>query len=637
MSDAIRAAIQQGDADGALLAAESALEGGEIDALTQRILELLVGESAWVREGTLSVLHRLRPDERLLKRLFSELSSGDHPERRNAARSALAAMATPGAADPAAPLPHLLDGIRNDPDVDVRILCANALGESQNPRAREALEAALEDPQPNVVAAAAEALGTLNDPRAVEALVALAERRDFWTGNAAVMALGVLGDARATPALVALTSDPWLATEAARALGRMGDSAGLDALRDMIDMPEDPRQAAVRAAADIVGRTGVAAPGWLRAVLRDEVDSLIKEFRETGEPECARLLGLAGTEGAAAALLTELRDDPDGAAAVGLEHLPEEIRAEALLKALDTATEEELPTLLSHLPSLRSRNDLERVASFLTDARAEIHAAAADALSRADAERVLAVLAEVRRDPSARLGVALAYGRLGSNRCTPLLEMLGDPDPRVRAAAAEGTGRCGLATAGELAAALGRESDPETARALLRALGTAGGHEAVETLQRELRSEDAAHRFEAVRALGCTGSAEAFAPLLEALSDPEPGVRTVALAALGDLGDVRAEEPLTAHIEDPDRDRRRIAAAAIERLSSVASTGKLEASLRDPDREVRLVAVNALARLRLPGSAEALERVAAEDADPLVRNAAAAVAASLQDRAAEDS
>src|SRR5690606_34356863 len=104
-----------------------------------------------------------------------------------------------------------------------------------------------------------------------------------------VMALGSLADRRAIPALVNLTSDPWLATEAARSLGRIGDVEGLEALRDMIGMPEEPRREAVRAAAQIVLQSGTEPPEWLRHALREEEDELLRSFGEAEEAGSARL------------------------------------------------------------------------------------------------------------------------------------------------------------------------------------------------------------------------------------------------------------------------------------------------------------------------------------------------------------
>lgn len=635
MSEVVRAAARAGDEEGAYRAAAGLLAEGRREELVEAVLGLLAGDTSWLRDIAISLLRRIRPDAALVDLLLAELASGSHPDRRNAARTSLSTLSAPGSFDPSVPLPRLLERLAHDEDVDVRILAANALGESHNPRAREALEAALHDPQPNVVAAAAEALGELNDPRAVTALIALAERRDFWTGNAAAVALGRLEDPRAIRVLAELTRDPWLAAEAARALGATGDSAALDALQDMMGMPEEQRAEGIRAAAAIVARTGVPTPAWLRAALAEDEAALAERLSDAGDAEAARLLGMTGTGSATQALLNRLREDPDGAAAVGLELTPAAIRAEAILERLPTAPHDELASLLTLLPPLSDRAAIESVARWLADEDAEVRSAAAEALRHADVEHTLQVLDLLRQDPEARLGVALTYGRMGSNQCTPLLEMLQDPDPEVRAAAADGAGRCGLATVERLATALEEEKTPGAARALVRALGTVGGDEAVSALERVLEQGDATLRFEAVRALGCTAAPRAFPLLLSALDDPDPGIRTMALSALGDLGDVRAEEPLARHIDDPDRDRRRMAAAALERLYGEESAARLEGALADPDREVRLVAVTALSRLRLPGTIAALERVAEEDPDPVVRHTAVSMAARLQDPAAE--
>ena len=635
MSEEVIVAARAGDEEAALRAAHDLLREGQTEELVQAVLLLLADDSAWLREAALGLLRRIPPAPELVERLLTEIASSNHADRRNAARSALSTLAAPGSADPSIPLPYLLDRLQEDPDADVRILVANALGEAHNPRARESLEQALHDMEPNVVAAAAEALGELNDPRAVAALIDLADRRDFWTGNAAAMALGRLADPRSVPALTRLTSDPWLAAEAARALGSAGDPSALDALQDMMEMPEEQRWAAIQAAASIIGRTGAEVPGWLRGAIAREEQVLADRLADDDDPQAARLLGMAGTEEAMRALLDRLPLDPDGSAAVGLEMAPDEIHARAILTRLESAPQEQVALLLTNLPALAAAADIESVARWLSDPDHEIRIAAAEALSRADPDATLSILESRRQDPRTRLGVALAYGRMGSNRCTPLLEMLKDPDAEVRAAAAEGVGRCGLATVAELAGALDREPAPRTARALVGALGKAGGDEAVAALERVLATGDPALRFEAVHALGMTASPRALEPLLSALADPETSVRTVALSALGKLGDPRAEEPLARHIDDPDRDRRRLAAAALDRLHGVEAAARLEGALHDPDREVRLVAIEALARLRLRTTAATLERLAAEDPDPLVRHRALAMADRLQDPPAE--
>lgn len=634
MSDELRSAILQGERDPALRVTERLVAAGRAASFVSTVLDLLEEESAWIREEVLALLHRAPVNDDVLGYLFEALGSERLAERRNAARSALSALASPEATQPDMPLEQLVERLQHDGDVDIRILCANALGESHNPRARLALEAALRDPEANVVAAAAEALGELNDPRAVDALIELARQGDFWTGSAAIVSLGQLGGARAVPVLARLTDDRWLAIEAARALESIGDAAALPALRKMLARSQDQRREAMHAAAGIVSRIGISPPEWLREVVRIEEARLVEDFARDGTLEQARLLGISGSLAATNALIEQLQVDPDGVATVGLEMIPPEVRTEAILHRLDQASEDELAPLLILLPRLQSRRAIEAVGELLVHPDGEVKAAAADVLGRADTAVALEVLESLRSRPEARLGVALAYGRLGSSRCTPLVQMLRDPDPAVRAAAAEGTGRCDLATVPELSAILRDETDPTAARALVRALGQIGGDEAVSVIAGVLDSGDAALRFDAVRALGCTGTTAAYSHLIEALADDDPGIRTIALSALGELGDARAAEPLSRHIDDPDRDRRRLAADSISRLHGGDWERTLvDKALHDPDREVRLVAVGALGRLRLPGTLTALEQVAERDQDALVRHTAASLVAALHEPA----
>src|SRR5690606_32068085 len=132
---------------------------------------------------------------------------------------------------------------------------------------------------------------------------------------------------------------------------------------------------------------------------------------------------------------------------------------------------------------------------------------------------------------------ALALGRMGSENCEPLLSLLADEEPGVRAAAARGLARCPEAEVGALAEALEREQDTRVRHALLAALGTRGGDDAVPPLARELAGGETTARFAAAQALGRSGSKNALEPLLTALEDEAPEVRMAALNAFGELGD----------------------------------------------------------------------------------------------------
>jgi hypothetical protein len=188
---------------------------GAFDDAAERLLAAARGENAWDREHAFAAARTILDSSGLIEPLITALGAGDRPERRNAARSALAQLARPDALDHDRALLALSHLAAEDPDIDVRILAATALGESGNPAAREILERVVRDPEPNIASAAADALGVLGDPQAIDALAAAADATEFWVRLAAVVALGNLRDPRALPVLARALDDPATAEAAA--------------------------------------------------------------------------------------------------------------------------------------------------------------------------------------------------------------------------------------------------------------------------------------------------------------------------------------------------------------------------------------------------------------------------------------
>ena len=75
MSDELRTAIQQGDADESLRTAHHLAEAGELEPLVEALLDLLASDSAWVRGGTIELLRTFAPPVELLTRLRQELDA----------------------------------------------------------------------------------------------------------------------------------------------------------------------------------------------------------------------------------------------------------------------------------------------------------------------------------------------------------------------------------------------------------------------------------------------------------------------------------------------------------------------------------------------------------------------------------
>lgn len=221
----------------------------------------------------------------------------------------------------------------------------------------------------------------------------------------------------------------------------------------------------------------------------------------------------------------------------------------------------------------------ERLALALSDPASYVRAKAAAGLGQAGAE-ALPLIREARAatDPRRREGAALALGRCtGGEAVEALIGALGDPDSRVRRAAAWSLGEQGRrgasppAAAEALIGALGdpdRWVRPDAALALGKLGPAAPGDARIEPLEQALRDPNPWVRRAAVLALGGIGGEQALS--IAALDDPSADVRHGAAQALGLAGDDRAIEPLIAHLSDRRAGRlgpvREAAAAALRQI-----------------------------------------------------------------------
>jgi HEAT repeat protein len=608
---------------------------GEAAALAAEVVAVLTGDRTWEREGELERLRSLRDAAALLDPLIDALRDANVPERRNGARSALAALGSPGA--PAAPgvLTRLSALMEGDDDVDVRVLAATALGESRNPAARLALEQALRSSDLNLAAAAADALSVLGHPDSVAALSEAAERGNLWVRVAAVVTLGNLGDRRAVPVLTRVLHEPVLAEAAVTALGHIADPGALEALRPLAEESGPGRAQAQRAARQILASAPqVDPPEWLRRSLHGSEADLATALERDGDEAAAHLLGIAGTEEAAERLVDALSSPYMDVAAAALAVLPGPVARAVLVPRLHSVPRRARAAVLAALPPLRTTAEVEAVARLLGGSDEEILAAAIEALGRSEQSVVLPRVLRALENPESRYGAVRVLGLVGDERCDPLAALLDDEDVRVRSAAAEGLMRCATPQVRErISRSLRNEPDASVRRALVGALGAAGGPDAVRELEPLLAHPDAVMRFTALRALGRTATPEALPPLLRALSAEEPEFRAAALQSLGALGDPRGAASVAEHLQVKDRDLRLAAAFALRDLATPQVAQSLLRALDDPMWSVRLAAVRAIASLDLPKFRARLLRVGSEDPDPLVRDAARdAVAPADQNR-----
>ncbi len=155
-------------------------------------------------------------------------------------------------------VPRLIELLRQDPDLEVRVEAARALGSAGDLQAVHPLVSELENRW--VRFAAIEALGNLRAPEAVDALVTIVEdERNSRLRRAAIRALGQIGAARAIPALAQALASPTIAADAVGALVDMGGEAAVDALSAHLD-PADPLCADCALGLGRMGATHAIAP-----------------------------------------------------------------------------------------------------------------------------------------------------------------------------------------------------------------------------------------------------------------------------------------------------------------------------------------------------------------------------------------
>jgi HEAT repeat protein len=617
--------VEAGDAEAGDAALADAVRQGEMPELIAALVGALSGETAWRRQRLLDLLAQVDP-EPLLEPLGEGLHDAGSPARRNAARMALGVLARKGSRDPAAARRLLESLARADADPDARILSLVALGESGNRDARRGLERLLGDADPNVGAAAAEALGSVGDVDAVPALLRTVEKAGFWVQSAALATLGRLGDRRAVPVIVSAAEEPELAEAAAAALGEIGDPAGMEGIRRALSAtPRGQWEPILEAAASLAGSDDrVPIPQWLREAALSVEEVVAAGFADHPSDERARILGFAGSESATAALAAGLRSpDSSAQATVGLRHLPERLREQAIVPALSEVEPGERAELLSLLPPLAERSCIELVAGFLGDASAEVCAEAAAALARTADRPAREAAEEALQREGSRAGALHALGLMTDTPRETFAAALDDDDPRVRDAAGRSLGRRSEPEAvPALIRALESERHTSVRQTLLRALGSAGTPEAIDALLDRRLDEDPAIRYAVARGLGRAGDPRGYDPLVEALDDASSEVRLGAMQALGELGDARAASLLAGRLSSPDADVRRAAAEALASVATAEQADALVSALGDDEWQVRIAAVRALARLDRRHAREPLRRVAASDPDPLVRETA---------------
>lgn len=179
-----------------------------------------------------------------------------------------------------------------------------------------------------------------------------------------------------------------------------------------------------------------------------------------------------------------------------------------------------------------------------------------------------------------------------------------------------------------------REEDVRVRRYLVLALGKLGDKSAVPVLLKATKDPDPETRLYSIWALGMLGDPRAVDAVLEASHSEDAGVRKMAAYVAGKLGDPRVAPRLEVLLADKVADVRWNAAIALATLGDGSGIAVLrsmldrealarQAQLSADQAETAMVnALKALAILRDEGTVPLLEKVAREDPNLRVRDAA---------------
>lgn len=458
-----------------------------------------------------------------------------------------------------------------DPDPDLRMQAALALGDHHRPGGNEALIAALHDTDVNVRFHAIEALGRLRASEAVDALAEIAESGDFFLAFPAIDALAQLNDPRVIDRLIGLLRIPLLRDPVVDAIGHLGGSESVPALVAILDE---------------AGTAGLVATALAR--IHDRYQ--------------ARYTGGAFIAGEVRRMMTASAE-------------------QQVLNALAGDRGDHTRALVTVASWLTGRAVQRTLASLL--GRPESAPAIVEAVVRQGTGIVELLIEQLSDgDDQARAAAIVALGRIGDRRATPaLIELLDDDRATVLAATAA------LAQLGDpqayrpLLPLLGHD-DVSIRQAAIGALNSIGHPEMGHYVLTLLSDENPVVRESALRIAGYFGYRECRDAFVACCTDAVERVRRAALENLPYLDDPRATGLLASALAGDTTSARAAAAQALGRMDDQAGVDLLIAALDDTDPWVRYYAVRALVERRATNAANAVARLAQEDAAGHVRIAA---------------
>ena len=469
-------------------------------------------------------------------------------------------------------------------------------------------------------------------PPLVPDLVRLLGDGEARVRRRAALAVGHVGLPEGVAPLVKILADPdpEVRQMAAFALGLIGDRGARDALVTALGDPQPVVRGSAAEALGLIGDPGAADPIARMAAQVVDSGALARAAEDPGEddardtPAAAFRLGIfALVRLKAYPALASVVLDPAGQprvrwwpVAYALQRL-EDARAFTALAALaQDAHPYTRAFAVKGLGALKNRAAVPLLVPLVAAPERAIAVEAIRALGRigdpAAAAPLLAIIrvpALPKSDPTLRIEAVAAIGSVGGagtgNVFDTLLDLLADPNPRVRAAAIASLAqidRDGFVTT---LSALDPDADWKVRAALASVLGTLPPQAGLPRLRAMLADPDQRVIPPVLESLAKLAPPDAAAVMLARLKADDPMVRASAADALGELKPPDAAQALadayTLGLRDPEYAARVSALTALARYGAAAATPVLTTALADREWPVRLRAA-ALLRAFDPAS-----------------------------------
>jgi len=568
----------------------------------------MLGDRDWrVRKTILEGFLRA-PTPRIVQGLIKSLYDPENAGRRNSATEALTRIGEPAIA-------HIIEVLRAEEDLDVRLSLVNLLGDLRNDEAYEVLTELLKkEDDVNVASSIVSSIGRYRRAASIPVLLGVLQSEDLWVKFHVIEALGEIGDRSALPAVLPLYSEKSLRKPVLEAIGKIADIGTVNFLVRIISEEEKLNLTALRALVRIAESekprvVEQAERSLIQRKVRagfppSKIEPLVEHLRSTPKRDVKlfilKVLGWSGA-GRAIEVLLEYLENPDCS----------EVAAQALIDFGPGAT----PPLLE---KLRNAEDDDVIALLLRVAHVI-----------AGPEAVATILMYLDHpNPMIRRYAAETMGEIAEPSTVDyLLAKLDDPDVGVQQAAVNSISALVVAfpeikeeTLGKIRRLLGSSSIPAKLNSLSIYVNIQGpGYD--DELLLASKDEDEVIRQKAVSLMG-KFSDERFADqIVLSLTDESTAVRLAAIQAIVRLNPANGLGPLVGCLEDRDIWIRAAAAQALGEYRDPAATETLVRHVREDLPPVKIAAIEALGKTESRDVAPLLDEMVSTD-DMEIRRAA---------------